>query len=113
MKPIVFRVRSVSMGKMRNGCCCVLRSALFAGLVAFCFGWAISQAAAEDLSGFSVMLQLGDSSVPGAIEIAPNDRWFLTTSENAIYLSDLETGAVLRRFVAPGRIARVVISKDG
>jgi WD40 repeat protein len=75
----------------------------------------MSRAVAEDLSGFSVMLQLGDSSVPWAIEIAPNDRWFLTASGSAIYLSDLKTGAVLRRLVAraPGRLTRAVISKDG
>lgn len=61
------------------------------------------------------MLQLGDSFVPSAIEIAPNGRWFLTATQIAIYLSDLKTGAVLRRLIAgtPGRLTRVVISKDG
>ncbi len=59
------------------------------------------------------MLQLGDTFVPRAIEIAPNDRWFLAASQSAIYLSDLETGAVLRRLVAPGFLTRVAISKDG
>ena len=51
--------------------------------------------------------------VPHAIEIAPNDRWFLAASASAIYLSDLKTGAVLRRLVAPGFLTRVAISKDG
>jgi WD40 repeat protein len=89
--------------------------ALAVGLAAFSLGVPLSRAAAEDLSGFSVVLQLGDSSVPWAIEIAPNDRWFLTASGSAIYLSDLKTGAVLRRLVAPapGRLTQAVISKDG
>ena len=90
-----------------------LRSVLAATLAVICSGSAVSKAKADDLSGFSVVLQLGDSSVPGAIEIARDGRWFLTASASAIYLSDLKTGAVLRSLVAPGRIARVAISKDG
>ena len=84
-------------------------------LAAFFLAGPLTRAAPEDLSGFSVMLQLGASSVPWAIEIAPNDHWFLTATENAIYLSDLQTGVVLRRLFArtPGRLTRVVISKDG
>lgn len=90
----------------------LLRFALSAGLTAILCG-PMAPAVAEDLSGFSVMLQLGDSFVPHAIEIAPNDRWFLAASPSAIYLSDLETGSVLRRLVAPGFLTRVAISKDG
>lgn len=93
----------------------LLRLALAAGLTAILCG-PTARAVAEDLSGYSVMLQLGDSSVPHAIEIAPNDRWFLAASGSAIYLSDLKTGAVLRRLVAPGFLTfltRVAISKDG
>jgi hypothetical protein len=97
---------------MRSGHC-LLRPVLAATLAVICSGAAMSKAKPDDLSGFSVMLQLGDSSVPGAIEIAPDSRWFLTASASAIYLSDLKTGAVLRKLVAPGRIARVAISKDG
>jgi len=102
------------MSKMRRRRS-VLPRALAAGLAAFCLAGSLTRAAAEDLSGFSVMLQLGDSFVPSAIEIAPNARWFLTAAQNAIYLSDLKTGAVLRRLIAgtPGRLTRVVISKDG
>src|ERR1700743_2249885 len=70
---------------------------------------------AEHLSGFSVMPQLGGSSAPKAIEIAPSHSWFLAATYRAIYLSDLKTGAVLRRLIAPagGGLTRVVISKDG
>lgn len=92
-----------------------LPRALAAGLAAFFLAGLPTPAAAGDLSGFSVMLQLGGSSAPQAIEIAPNHGWFLAATERAIYLSDLKTGAVLRRLIAdtPGRLTRVVISKDG
>ena len=78
----------------------ILRFAFSAGLAAF-YSWVpAARAVGEDLSGFSVMLQRGDTSHPDAIEIAPDGRWFLTAREglleSPIYLSDLESGAVLR-----------------
>jgi WD40 repeat protein len=85
------------------------------GLAGLFLAAPLTRAAAEDLSGFSVMLQLGDSFTPWAIAIAPDDRWFLTATQSTIYLSDLKTGEVLRRLAArtPGRLTRVAISKDG
>jgi hypothetical protein len=105
---------SIPVRKMRRRRS-ALPPALAAGLVAFFLAGPLARAAPEDLSGFSVMLQLGDSSVPWGIEIAPSDHWFLTATQSAIYLSDLKTGAVLRRLIAskPGRLTRVMISKDG
>ena len=70
-------------------------------------------AEAEDLSGFSVMLQRGDTFHPDAIEISPDGRWFLTARASAIYLSDVESGAVLRAIIPPVLIGRVAISRDG
>jgi hypothetical protein len=89
--------------------------ALATGLATFLLAGPRTEAAANDLSGFSVMPQLGDSSAPGAIGIAPDGRWFLTANPGAIYLSDLDSGAVLRRLIphTPGRLTRVAISKDG
>jgi WD40 repeat protein len=70
---------------------------------------------ADDLSGFSAMLQRGDTQYPNAIAIAPNGRWFLTArgGESPIHISDLESGAVLRVLFPPGALLRVAISKDG
>jgi hypothetical protein len=104
------------MKKIRPGRS-ILRFAFSAGLAAF-YSWVpVARAVGEDLSGFSVMLQRGDTSHPDAIEIAPDGRWFLTAREglfeSPIYLSDLESGAVLRSLIVPGRIRRVAISKDG
>jgi hypothetical protein len=73
----------------------------------------VSRAVAQDLSGFSVMLQRGDAYYPEAIEISPDGRWFLTASWGSIYLSDVESGAVLRAIVPPVTIGRVAISRDG
>jgi hypothetical protein len=90
-------------------------------LPCFLLSWALpimlaalpARAMAENLAGFSVMLQLGDSSDPKAMEIAPDGRWFLAASGTAIYLSDLKTGVVLRRLDAPGPLTRIAIGKDG
>ena len=91
----------------------VLRFALSACLAALCSWVPVPRAVAQDLSGFSVMLQRGDTYHPNAIEIAPNGRWFLTARGNSIYLSDVESGAVLRAIIPPVTIGRVAISKDG
>jgi hypothetical protein len=91
----------------------VLRFALSAFLAALCSWVPVPRAVAQDLSGFSVMLQRGDTYHPDAIEIAPNGSWFLTARGGAIYLSDVESGAVLRAIIPPVTIGRVAISKDG
>lgn len=91
-------------------------------IVAFSFTLALSAlsslmistpAEAEDLSGFSVVLQRGATSAPDAIDISPDGRWFLTADGSEIHLSDVESGAVLRTIVAPVAIGRVIISRDG
>lgn len=91
----------------------VLRFAISAVLAALCSWVPVPRAVAEDFSGFSVMLQRGDVYYPEAIEISPDGRWFLTASWGAIYLSDVESGAVLRAIVPPVTIGRVAISRDG
>jgi hypothetical protein len=91
--------------------------ALSAGLAALCSWLSTPRALAENLSGFSVVLQRGDTVHPDAIAIAPDGRWFLTAREGGpespIYLSNLASGAVLRMLDVPGRTRRVAISKDG
>ena len=74
----------------------------------------VPRAVAQDLSGFSGMLQRGDTYHPDAIEIAPNGSWsFLTARQFDLSFSDVASGAVLRAIIPPVTIGRVAISKDG
>jgi hypothetical protein len=85
-------------------------------LVAACIGLLCAKPAistAEDLSGFSVVLQRGDGG--DAVAIAPNHEWFLTANAVSIELWDMKTGAILRKLQPRhwGWMTRVAISGDG